>query len=180
MAKIDDLLATGEDALGNHYQVTIPEIDQLGGVEDMLVLRIKSFNVPERTIETYEITKAGKKADRPNGISSQSHDFDITFMGDKRWACYNGINNWIKLIQDNETMAMASDSNITGESEFRHDIQVDAINNLTDNYEVTNSWVLKGAYPKTISGVEFSEDGAEPLEFTVNFTCLDVKYPTGE
>ena len=183
MAKIDDLLATGEDALGNHYQITLPEIDQLGGIESTLILRIKSINIPERGLDTYTITKAGKTADRPNGISSQSHDYDVTFMGDKSWHCYNGISNWIKFVQDNESMAMASDAGedgMGGESTFRHDIQVDAINNLTENYEATNSWVLKGSYPKTISSVEFSEDNGEPLEFTVSFTCLDIKYPTNE
>lgn len=181
MPHLLDVLATmGLDALGNHFAMNIPVFSQLGQVVDNLNMRILSVSIPDKEISTYEITKRGRKMNRPAGVSEQSHEVSFTFRADKYWNCYDALVNWHNFIQNNSTMAMASDSGPEGRggaSEYRHDIEIWSISALDDDGVPNNIWTIKGAYPTTISGVEFSEDNGEPIEVDVTLDSMDIIYP---
>ena len=181
---IDDLFHSGADFLANHYSIILPtSISQLAGVTDQLTLRIKSVSIPEKTIGTYEITKRGRKFDRPNGISEQSREVSFSFRPDKRLLTYKAIANWMNYIQNNETMFMASDSGANGDggaSLFRANLEIWAIDNLNDtNIAGTpNSiWTLVGAFPTSMDGLEFSDEDGEPLDVSVTLNCFNIIYP---
>lgn len=171
---MDDLVQTGKDALTNYFNVVLPEVDSDGWEADMLQLRLTDFNVPSRTVNTYTFTKRGKTYTRVSGLSNQEKNVSMTVRCDKGWKTYNAVSNWIKKIQDNETMAMAQDDEEEGEG---YDITVQAINNLTTEFEPTQEWTLINAIPTSLGGISFSEENGEPLTFTVDFTCQDVNYP---
>lgn len=177
MSKMSLFLQTGADALGNHFAVTMPEVDEFGGLRDIITYRIQTVNIPARSITTYSVTKGGKKATRPSGVSDQENATDITFIGDKLWKCYNAFSDWIEAVQNNETMEIGEDCNENGESNYRHDVVIQAINNLTENFEPTNEWKLIGAFPTNLSDVTFDEESGEPLVFTVHLEYLDTHYP---
>lgn len=180
MAVIDVLATMGEDALGNHFQVVIPAIDKLGNAVANLNMRILGVTIPEKTINTYEIVKRGRKFERPSSLDENNKDVEINYRIDKYWNCYNSLMNWSQFIQNNETFAMASDSGpngMGGASEFRHDVEIWSLPNL--NATVPNNiWTLKGAWVKEMSSVEFSEESGEPIEGSFTLSCMYIQYPS--
>ena len=185
MAHIIDVLATmGEDALSNHYSIVLPTtISQLAGVNDQLTFRIKSVSIPEKTIGTYQITKRGRTFDRPNGNNEQSREVSFSFRPDKKLLTYKALTNWMNYIQNNETMFMASDSGADGSggaSLFRAPIEIWAIDNLDDSNiaGTPNSiWTLVGAFPTSISGLDFEDESGDPLSVDVTLNCMNIIYP---
>ena len=185
MAHIIDVLSSlGEDALGNKYSIILPTtVSQLVGVNDQLTFRITNVSIPDKTIETYSITKRGRTFDRPSGNSQQSREVTFSFRPDKKLLTYKAISDWMSYIQNNETMFMASDSGSDGTggpSLFRAPIEIWAIDNLDDNNiaGTPNSiWTLQGAYPTSLGGLEFSDDNGEPLSVDVTLNCFNIIYP---
>ena len=179
---IDDLALLGADALGNHFTIILPTtISYLTGVYDQLSMRITGLNIPDRTINTYEITKRGRKIDRPNGIIEQERNITFNFRPDKRLLTYKAISNWMNYIQNNETALMASDSGTNGDggaSLFRADLEIWSIDDLTSAVGTPNSiWTLLGAYPTSLGGLDFSEESGEPFDVAVTLNCRNIVYP---
>ena len=186
MAHILDTLASlGEDALANKYSIILPTtVSQLAGVNDQLTFRITNVSIPDKTINTYPITKRGRVFDRPSGVSEQSREISFTFRPDKKLVTYKAISNWMNYIQNNETMFMASDSGANGDggaSLFRAPIEIWAIDSLDDNTisGTPNSiWVCEGCFPTSLGGLEFDEESGDPLTVDVTLNCFNIIYPS--
>lgn len=186
MAHILDVLSSlGEDALANKYSIILPTtVSQLAGVNDQLTFRITNVSIPDKTINTYTITKRGRQFDRPSGVSEQSREISFTFRPDKKLVTYKAISNWMNYIQNNETMFMASDSGADGTggtSLFRAPIEIWAIDNLDDNTisGTPNSiWVCEGCFPTSLGGLEFDEESGDPLAVDVTLNCFNIIYPS--
>ena len=186
MAHILDTLASlGEDLLANKYSIILPTtVSQLAGVNDQLTFRITNVSIPDKTINTYTITKRGRQFDRPSGVSEQSREISFTFRPDKKLVTYKAISNWMNYIQNNETMFMASDSGADGTggaSLFRAPIEIWAIDNLDDNTisGTPNSiWVCEGCFPTSLGGLEFDEESGDPLTVDVTLNCFNIIYPS--
>ena len=185
MAHILDVLSSlGEDALANKYSIILPTtVSQLAGVNDQLTFRITNVSIPDKTINTYTITKRGRQFDRPSGVSEQSREISFTFRPDKKLVTYKAISNWMSYVQSNETMFMASDSGADGTggaSLFRAPIEIWAIYSLDDNAiaGTPNSiWVCEGCFPTSLGGLEFDEESGEPLSVDVTLNCFNIIYP---
>ncbi len=186
MAHILDTLASlGEDLLANKYSIILPTtVSQLAGVNDQLTFRITNVSIPDKTINTYTITKRGRQFDRPSGVSEQSREISFTFRPDKKLVTYKAISNWMNYIQSNETMFMASDSGADGTggaSLFRAPIEIWAIDSLDDNTisGTPNSiWVCEGCFPTSLGGLEFDEESGDPLTVDVTLNCFNIIYPS--
>lgn len=186
MAHILDVLSSlGEDALANKYSIILPTtVSQLAGVNDQLTFRITNVSIPDKTINTYTITKRGRQFDRPSGVSEQSREISFTFRPDKKLVTYKAISNWMSYVQNNETMFMASDSGADGTggaSLFRAPIEIWAIDSLDDNTisGTPNSiWVCEGCFPTSLGGLEFDEESGDPLTVDVTLNCFNIIYPS--
>ena len=186
MAHILDTLASlGEDLLANKYSIILPTtVSQLAGVNDQLTFRITNVSIPDKTINTYTITKRGRQFDRPSGVSEQSREISFTFRPDKKLVTYKAISNWMSYVQNNETMFMASDSGADGRggaSLFRAPIEIWAIDSLDDNTisGTPNSiWVCEGCFPTSLGGLEFDEESGDPLSVDVTLNCFNIIYPS--
>ena len=67
---IQTLSEMGSDLIANHYSIILPTtVSQLAGVNDQLTFRITNVSIPDKTINTYTITKRGRQFDRPSGVS---------------------------------------------------------------------------------------------------------------
>lgn len=181
---IEDLFHSGADALANHYSIILPtSISQLAGVTDQLTLRIKTVDIPDKTIATYDITKRGRTFSRPSGNNEQERDVTFTFRPDKKLKTYKALTNWMNYIQNNETMFMASDAGVDGEggvSTYRANLEVWSIDSLdNDNYAGTpNSiWTLVGAFPTSVGGLSFDDESGEPFDVSVTLNCFNIIYP---
>lgn len=175
---IEILMNFSEDALANHYQLIIPTFPPVSANSiAQLNLRVLSVEIPEQAIDTYEITKRGRKADRPGGISGQALELSFTYRVDKYFQCYTAISQWLAFIKDPITMAMASDSGPAGAggpSTFRTDL---IILGLDTNNIVTSTWSINGFMPTSQSNVAFEEESGDPIIATVSGKFLGIKYP---
>lgn len=181
MAVIDVLATMGDDALENHYQVVIPAIDLLGASVANLNMRILSASIPEKKVDVYDIKKRGRTFSRPSGQIDQDKEVSISFRHDKYFDCYKSLCNWTQYIQNNITGAIASDSGEDGSggsSTFRHNVEIWAISNLTETATPIAIWTLEGAFPTSVGGIDFSEEGSEALTCDVTFTCKNIIYPS--
>lgn len=177
---IDTLASLGSDALSNHFQIVIPNIDKLGANVEKLNMRVLNIDIPEQAIGTYEITKRGRKFTRPSGMSDQALQVSFAFRCDKYFDCYKSLTNWKQFIQHNENMTMGSDSGPEGRggaSTFRHNIEVWAISSLDLSGKPHTIWTLEGAYPTSIGNVAFDETNGEPIECEVTLDLMNIKYP---
>lgn len=180
MAKIDTLLMYGEDALANHYSITFPIISQMGTVLDNFTMRVKTVDIPAQEISTYDVWKAGRRAERVSGNNETSYDVEVTYRHDKHFRCYKGLTAWKQYIQDNVTGFMGSDSGVDGTagvSTFRYPITIHALSNNTDFSIPVATWTLIGAFPKTIGDISFDDESGDPLEGSVTFSCVNIIYP---
>ena len=184
MAVLDTLAVMGTDALSNHYSIILPTtITQLSGITDQLAYRITNVSIPEKTINTYSITKRGRTFDRPNGNNEQSREVSFSFRPDKRLLTYKAMINWMNYIQNNITGFMASDSGASGEggpSTYRANLEIWAIDSLADNTLAgtpNTIWGLEGAFPTSVGGLEFDDTNGEPLQVEVTLNCFNIIYP---
>lgn len=174
--QLDILQTFGEDALGNHFQVIIPVFPNVLALAN-LNMRIKSLEIPAQTINTYEITKRGKKLTRPNGVSEQGNEFSFTYRADKYFQVYNSISQWMSYIQNPTNMVGASDSGplgIGGASEYRIPI---IVNGLDTRDIITNTWVFSGCWPSIQDAISFDEESGDPIEVSVTMQYITMVYP---
>lgn len=183
---VEELFHAGADFHTNFYSIILPtSVSQLAGVTDQLTLRIHKVSIPDRKINTYDITKRGRTFDRPTSKNDNERQVTFSFRPDKKLMTYKALWNWMNYIQNNETMAMASDSGIDGTggmSTYRANLEVWAIDSLdNNNYAGTphSIWTLEGAYPTSISGIEFDDEGGDDaLDIDVTLNCFNIIYPT--
>lgn len=177
---INSVMALSEDALENHFQVVMPSISFLGTNVAELNMRIKSVEIPQYEISEYEITKRGKKANRPNGVDENDYHVSFTFRADKYWRCYSALLAWMMYVKNNKTMAMGSDAGVAGEggqSTYRSDFEIWSLTNLESG--VPNAiWQCESAYPQSVSPISFNEESGDPLDVDVTMSCINIVYPT--
>ena len=180
MALINDLMSTGDDLLSNYAQVFIPNVSFLGTSINKIQLRVTGCDLPERANDFYEFTKRGMKAKRASGVVAQDNSFSIKLRIDKYMECYKAFVTWINFIQNNETGARASDAGTDGQggaSTYRTTMEIATLKNLEDTTPI-DVWTFEGAYPVSIDGISFDEEGGDPIECTVSFDCTCVHFPS--
>ena len=180
---LDQLFAMGLDALANHYSIVLPtSVSQLAGCNDQLTFRITNVSMPDKTINTYPTTKRGLTFDIPSGNNEQSREVSFTFRPDKGLITYSALSAWMSVIQSNITMNMLSDSDgaPSGISKFRAPIEINAIDSISDP-NITGTpvatWLLEGAFPTSLGGIEFDDTNGEPLSVSVTLNCFKIHYP---
>lgn len=177
---INSVMNLSEDALANHFQIVIPSISFLGKNVNEINMRVKTVEIPQYEISEYEITKRGKKANRPNGVDENDYHVSFTFRADKYWRCYSALLAWMMYVKNNKTMAMGSDAGIAGEggqSTYRSDFEIWSLTNLESG--VPNAiWQCESAYPQSVSAISFNEESGDPLDVDVTMSCINIVYPT--
>jgi hypothetical protein len=173
---LDTMALFGEDALSNHFQMIIPSFPNVLQLPN-LNMRVLSVEIPDQTIDTYDLTKRGKKFSRPSGLSEQEKTFTFTYRVDKYFQVYQGISQWLAYIQNPVTLAMASDSGplgAGGPSTYRVPI---IINGLDTNDIITNVWTFTGCFPTTQDGISFEEESSDPIIKSVTMSYINLYYP---
>ncbi len=97
-----EIVTYQEDALANHYFMVLPAFP---GVVDMQQtnFRILNVDIPEKVIDTYEVTHGGKKATRPSGVIGTANEFSFSYRADKYMKVYRGFMAWMEYIQSSQT-----------------------------------------------------------------------------
>lgn len=176
---INSVMNLSEDALANHFQIVIPSISFLGKNVNEINMRVKTVEIPQYEISEYEITKRGKKANRPNGLDENDYHVSFTFRADKYWRCYSAFLQWMMYVKNNKTMAMGSDAGAMGaggKSTYRANFEIWSLTNL--NTTIPNAvWKCEGSYPSSVSAISFDEESGDPLDIDVTMSCINIVYP---
>lgn len=154
-----------EDALANHFQVIIPAFPGVLGLP-RVNLRVKTIDIPDTEIATYEVTKGGKKATRRAGIQGSPNEFSLTYVVDRNYEVYDSFEAWSQAIHNDLTGTQP-----LPESALRIPIQVigkDANGNIT-----TSGWTFRGCFISSHSGISFDEENGDPLEASVTIQYID-------
>ena len=165
-----------EDALSNHFYAVIPTFP---GVTDMVNtnLRILNVDIPPKVIDTYQVVKNGRKADRPSGISGSATSFTFTYRADKYMKVYKGFSAWMELIQNSQTgLGLGDAVPITGGIS---PIRVPIIVGTAEAGQIPSGtlWTILGAYPTEHGAITFDENSGDPLEVSVTMSYIDIVYP---
>jgi len=157
--ELESLLLTGEDALSNHFMVTIPAF--LGANESILSLNLRVLTISNvgRELSTYEITKRGRKSTRPGGIDDTAKEFTFTFRPDKKLRTYNSLIAWTNVIKHEQLGTMVVDPL------YRVIITVTPVD--TANIPLGGPTYYEGCWPSSIDGIEYDEENGDPLNVSV-------------
>ncbi len=174
-----EIVTYQEDALANHYFMVLPAFP---GVVDMQQtnFRILNVDIPEKVIDTYEVTHGGKKATRPSGVIGTANEFSFSYRADKYMKVYRGFMAWMEYIQSSQTGTGMGDAVplVGGPSPIRVPITIQTAE--ADKVPNGNLWQFNGCFPTSHGAVTFDENSGDPIEVSVTMACLDIVYPQGE
>lgn len=105
-----------DDQMANQFEVLFVSAIPGGGDSNLLKLRMdRSFDIPERTMATYEIEYQGVKIPKLASKEDTDKTFTLNFRLDGNWAVYDALNNWFKtgFNEDNGSSANESQTRIS-------------------------------------------------------------------
>lgn len=184
MAVLDTLASMGADALANHYTIVFPSTIASLAIpdfsQDQLAFRVNNVSIPDKTINTYPITKRGLTFDRPSGNNDSSREVTFQFRPDKEFLTYKALSAWMDLIQSNINMFMLPDGDVL--NPFRIGVDVYAIQTLSSESIFGESiptalWHLDRCFPTSLGGIQFDDATGEPLTVDVTLNCFKIYYP---
>jgi hypothetical protein len=153
---IDTILSLGDDALSQEWEIILPPFP--GAIDaTSTALRITDLTLPEISIGTYNIDYKTQSFTKPNGKITTPHTFDFTFRIDKFWQVYQGLENWLNFIGNNDSGIMSPDI-LAGQASLVR-IPIDIIP-IDSNGTVTKAgWSLTGCFISKLDGVTFNQSG---------------------
>ena len=168
---IDTIFRQGDDALQNHWIINVNPLPGIFDNPEILELRATTFNVPEYSVQEYEVNYKTQVMVKPSGHVNNPKEFTTDIRCDKSWTVYDALRSWVQFIADEDSGAIAEDvSVLTGQSNFRTDITVYP----TDSTGVRTGtgWVFNEAYPKQVGAVSFDYSNGDPISVPIAFTFL--------
>jgi len=105
-----------DDQMANQFEVLFVGVIPGGGNSNLLKLRMdRSFDIPERTMATYEIEYQGIKIPKIASKEDTDKTFTLNFRLDGNWAVYDALNNWFKTAfnEDNGSSSTESQTRIS-------------------------------------------------------------------
>lgn len=86
-----------DDQMANQFEVLFVGTIPGGGDSNLLKLRMdRSFDIPERTMATYEIEYQGIKIPKIASKEDTDKTFTLNFRLDGNWKVYDSLNKWFK------------------------------------------------------------------------------------
>jgi hypothetical protein len=171
-----EIMLMQEDALANHHIMNIPTFP---GMTDLVNtnLRIITTEVPDKQIDTYEVTYGGRKATRVSGIVGTANEITFSYRADKYMHVYKGFMAWMELIQSSQTATGLGDAVpiVGGPSLFRVPITLQTAE--ADQVPSGTTWVFNGAFPSSHGAVTFDQNSGDPLEVSCTLQFIDILYP---
>ncbi len=158
---IDTVYAVADDALENQFEVIIPPFPGVIDISNTMV-RVTEISVPETKIDVYTIDYKTQKFTKPKGQNATPNEFSFTFRVDKYWKIYEGFENWLKLIIDQDSGAMSPDVGVPGSSSLIR-VPIDVIPVDSNAVVTKKGWTFTGCFINSLDGVTFKQGSGEVL-----------------
>lgn len=153
---IEQILQLGDDAIANSWEIILPPFP--GAIDPIsTALRITDLTIPGISVGNYDIEYKTQKFTKPNGKITTTNTFDFTFRIDKYWKVYEGLENWLNLIGNNESGIMSPDV-VTGLPSLIR-IPIDVIPIDSNGVVTKKGWSFTGCWLKELDGVTFNQSG---------------------
>lgn len=172
MPVLDTIFASGDDAIGHEFQVSLGPIPYLDVATNLLV-RCITVEIPEVSVGEYEYDYKSEKIVKPNGKITTPKEFTIEFRIDKYYNLYKAFKTWNNAIVSPTSGGVATDSN-NGLSAIRIPITIS-----TGTYDIDGNfvptlqvWSFTGCWPKAVGGFSLDNQSGEPLTTAIRFGFL--------
>jgi hypothetical protein len=160
---IDTLFSLGSDALSNEFDIILPPFP---GVIDLTstVIRTMKFELPEYSVNTYTVDYKTQKFTKPSGKNNTPNQFTFDFRIDKYWKVYEGMENWLNIVLNQDTGSMGSDGIAGTASSIR--IPIDVIPVDHNGNTTKKGWTFTGCFISGLTGVSFDQSLGDALTAT--------------
>ena len=173
---IDTIFKSGDDSLSNQFSIIISPLLGIFDNPAFAELRAVSVDIPEYTVETYEINYRSQTMDKPSGIIAHSKETSIAFRSDKSYTLYENFRNWITFIHNPTTGIITEDvSPLTQTAAFRTDITVYPTD--SSGARLGQGWLFTGAFPTEVGSISYDYSDGEPIQLDVTFKYLKPSIP---
>jgi hypothetical protein len=161
-----------------------------------LACRATGFEIPDVTVDTYDVEYHGVAIKRPATKVNMERVFSLTFREDAAFSLRQTLTKWHSMVVDPVTGGVANSMQYLGKVAVRSlagaftSPMWSAPDGGADGYtksdklgaisEKTNvaEWTFYGVWVTKVSGVKFATtDSAAPNELSADFAFLDVDFP---
>lgn len=100
---IDKILQLGDDQMASQFQLIFPNGIPGGGDPDYITYRLDTqFDPPKREVGTYDVWSQGQKVTHTSVTENTTKEFTLPIRLDQGWKAYDALDNWFKLVYDEE------------------------------------------------------------------------------
>ena len=178
MARIDDFKAAlvGGGARANLFRVNVAFPNgtiegnantPLGGTsaEALASFMIKGGQLPGRTIASIDVPFRGRQLKVSGDTTFE--EWSITIINDNNFAIRNSFERWQEAINGNVTNVSGLGADAAAFNSYTADLEIEQ---LGRDGQVIKRYVMKGAWPTSVDGIDVSYDSADTIEeFGVTF-----------
>ena len=162
MANINDFKARlkGGGARANQFKVTLPfpGYSAVGGETADLAFLCNATSIPGQNLGTVPVNFRGRIL---NLVGDRTFNpWSITVLNDTDFKIYRGLERWMNGMNN-----MTDNEGLTNPTNYQVDVFVD---HLDRNGATLKRYVLRGAFPTTLSDIELSASDNDTVE---TFTC---------
>jgi hypothetical protein len=165
---VDSVFLAGDDALANQWEILIPPFPGAVDLNNTLI-RTTEVTFPGYAIDTYAIDYKTQTFTKPKAKNKTVNEFDFTIRIDKYWKVYEGLENWMSLILNQDTGAMSPDV-VNGQSSLIR-IPIDVIPVDSNGVVTKKGWTFTGCWISALDGATFNQTG-EPLTAKVSIQFI--------
>jgi hypothetical protein len=161
---LTNIFDLGDDQLSAHYNIIFPNGIPLGGDGQEIVLRSKTFEVPETGLTTYAVNWHGLQFEKTGSVE-EAKTFSLTLRLDKNWNIYTELKRWLDAGADHVTGGRLPDVAL------RTELIIEPVDIEEGGDEVpTRSPILfHGVKITKLGGLSFDHSNVEPIELAVDF-----------
>ena len=162
----DIILGLGDDQLASQYQVIFPEGIPGGGNGERISLRMDAdLDLPEDTVETYDISFKGMKITQTSMTHGMDKKITLTVRLDQQWKVFDDLQKWYKMCYDPLTATampdLATRTNIL-------------IQTNDASQKIVKTIRLKNAKITSLKIGTFDHTSSDPIKLTLNFIFSDM------
>jgi len=159
MSNIQVLRNLGTDAFANLYDIFIPAVPGITGV-DGLEFRVRNFSIPESPrAGVYDIHYKSLKITKINSKITVENELSFPLRVDRYWAVYNYFLAWKKLGINQETGVVDED--------LIPKVPIIVKSSDNSNNPTGGIWTFSNFYPIAIEGFDFDWESEDPVEVTI-------------
>lgn len=161
MAAIDTIVNLPDDQQANQFQISFPDGIPQGGSGENVALRMdQSIDIPEDTVNVYEIFYKGMKIQKTGTLDESDKTISIPVRIDQQWAVWDDLYAWKNAVfNSNEATRLPS-------SETRTTMLIQA---LDGNDNVVKTHQLNGVQLRGIKVGTYEHGSGDPMRAELNF-----------